>query len=116
MRRAIVSIFAALCWIAPANAESSLLDFSKPMTGKSRFVFNSDGTPVEFGAHAQTTPHAAPRSDTPAPEAQPASGVTVISTSSNGYSVGPTTMQVRGYTRRDGTYVSPYLRTAPYRP
>jgi hypothetical protein len=99
-----------------------VLDFSKPMTGKSRYVVNSDGKPVDMGAHAPTTAHPAPRPDAlssvpasvSAPPAKSPPGVTLMSTSSNGYSMGPTSMQVQGYTRPDGTYVAPLLRTAPY--
>jgi hypothetical protein len=122
MQRAIVSIVAGLCWIAPAQAQSSLLDFSKPMTGKSRYVHHSDGTPVDMGAPARTATQPAHQpgalSSVPASASAPATNrapaVTLMSTSSNAYSMGPTSMQVQGYTRPDGTYVAPYLRTAPY--
>lgn len=119
MQRAVVSIVAGLCWIAPAQAQSSVLDFSKPMTGKSRYMLNSDGTTADMG-HAPTAAHPAPGplSSVPisasAPAARSTPGVTLMSTSGNGYSMGPTSMQVSGYTRSDGTYVAPYLRTAPY--
>ena len=127
MQRVIVSIVAGLCWIASAQAESSMLDFSQPMTGKSRYMVNSDGTAADIGAadmgaHAQTVPHPPhrPRILSSEPAAGPAHahrpppGVTLMNTSSNGSSMGPTSVQVRGYTRADGTYVAPYLRTAPY--
>jgi hypothetical protein len=122
MQRAIVSIVAGLCWIAPAQAQSSVLDFSKPMTGKSRYVLHSDGTAVDMGAPSRTATHPAHQpgalSSVPASASASAThkapAVTLMSTSSNGYSMGPTSMQVQGYTRPDGTYVAPYLRTAPY--
>ena len=50
MERVIVSIVVGLCWIAPAQAQTSVLDFSKPMTGKSRYVVNADGTAADLGA------------------------------------------------------------------
>jgi hypothetical protein len=120
MQRAIVSIVAGLCWIASAQAQSSVLDFSKPMTGKSRYVLHSDGTAVDMGAPARTATHPAHqpgaissvRASASATHKAPA--VTLMSTSGNSYSMGPTSMQVQGYTRPDGTYVAPYLRTAPY--
>ena len=34
---------------SPAIAQSSFIDLSKPMTGKSEYVFNVDGTPVDLG-------------------------------------------------------------------
>jgi len=127
MQRVIVSIVAGLCWIVSAQAESSMLDFSKPMTGKSRYMVNADGTAAEIGAHTQgahteAAPHPPhrPRILSSEPAAEPARahhsspGVTLMSTSSNGYSMGPSSYQVRGYTGPDGTYYAPYLRTAPY--
>ena len=127
MPRVIVSIVVGLCWIASAQAESSMLDFSQPMTGKSRYMVNSDGTAADMGAadmgaHAQTAPHRTHRPGIlssepgtgPARAHHSPPGVTLMSTSSNGSSMGPTSVQVRGYTRSDGTYVAPYLRTAPY--
>jgi hypothetical protein len=119
MQRAIVSIVAGLCWIAPAQAQT-VLDFSKPMTGKSRYMLNSDGTAADLGTPARSSPPPQPSplssapASTHAPATQSPPGVTLMSTSGNGYSMGPTSVQVRGYTRSDGTYVAPYLRTAPY--
>jgi hypothetical protein len=49
-------VLAVLIWVVgpvPVLAQSSLLDFSKPMSGKSRFVVNPDGSPLELGAPAR---------------------------------------------------------------
>jgi hypothetical protein len=128
MERVIVSIVVGLCWIAPAQAQTSVLDFSKPMTGKSRYVVNADGTAADMGAadlganglsasppaHRPGPLSSAPAHPHHAHSAHSTPGVTLMSTSSNGYSMGPSSYQVRGYTRPDGTYTAPYLRTAPY--
>ena len=53
MRRAIVSVVAGLCWSCSGQSPIGAR-FSKPMTGKSRYVVNSDGKPVDMGAHAPT--------------------------------------------------------------
>lgn len=60
-----VCTVAAFCLIAvsPAGAQSSLIDLSAPMTGKSAYVFNQDGTPVELGVREVAKPQ---------PVAQPA--------------------------------------------
>src|SRR5215475_9511008 len=105
MQRAIVSIIAGLCWIAPAKAGSALVDLSKPMTGKSRYVVNADGTAVEMGAPART-PSPAARSSTPGSGSVTVTvsgggtdAVTVMSSSGNGYSVGPRSYEYRSYIR-----------------
>jgi hypothetical protein len=58
-RIAIVVAILAACSMS-AGAESSLVDFSKPMSGKSRFAVNSDGSPLELGPSKQAAPAAAP--------------------------------------------------------
>ena len=42
--------------VSSAGAQSSLVDLSTPMTGKSAYVFNHDGTPVELGARNAAKP------------------------------------------------------------
>ena len=49
-----VAAFSVLA--ASAHAQSNYIDLSKPMTGKSAYVFNHDGTPVELGARAAENP------------------------------------------------------------
>lgn len=49
-------VLVVLVWVfgsVPVLAQSSLLDFSKPMTGKSRFAINPDGSPLERGVPAR---------------------------------------------------------------
>ena len=50
MQRAIVSIVAGLCWIAPAQAQS-VLDFSKPMEAHNRVNFTLEPQ----GPHTKVT-------------------------------------------------------------
>jgi hypothetical protein len=45
-------------WTAPSARAQSFIDASKPMTGKSEFVFNADGTPAEMGVVAKPEPPA----------------------------------------------------------
>ncbi len=45
-------------WTAPPAVAQSFIDASKPMTGKSEFVFNVDGTPAEMGVAAKAEPPA----------------------------------------------------------
>jgi hypothetical protein len=118
MQRAIVSIIAGFCWIVPAHAGSALVDLSKPMSGKSRYVLNADGTAADLGAPVPT-PSPGARSGMAGPGSAAVGGggngaVTVMSSSGNGYSAGPRTFEYRGYIRRDGTFVAPYIRTEPY--
>jgi hypothetical protein len=116
MQRAVVSIVASLCWIAPASA-GSVLDFSKPQTGKSRSVINADGTPAEMGVPARTASRPGPQSSisSPVPDASSESrgGVPMVSTSSRYY--GGAVMNNTGYTRSDGSYAPPIVHTEPYR-
>jgi hypothetical protein len=49
-------VLVVVVWVlgsVPVLAQSSVLDFSKPMTGKSRFGINLDGSPLEMGAPAR---------------------------------------------------------------
>lgn len=49
---------AVLCaaFAQSAAAQSNVHDLSKPMTGKSRYVFNHDGTPAELGVKGPPAP------------------------------------------------------------
>jgi hypothetical protein len=54
----VMLAFGLALWTAPPAAAQSFIDASKPMTGKSEFVFNADGTPAEMGAAAKAEPPA----------------------------------------------------------
>ena len=117
MKRAIVSIFVGLCWIATANAESALLDLSKPMAGKSRYVVGANGTPLELGASAETDPSPEAQSGSSSSSLTPSLSLSYAcrngGCSASGSPATLRTVYVSGYTRRNGTYVAPYFRTAP---
>jgi hypothetical protein len=49
----VPAILVCVLGSVPVLAQSSVLDFSKPMTGKSRFVINPDGSPLELGGPAR---------------------------------------------------------------
>jgi hypothetical protein len=52
-----------------ASAQSSIVDFSKPMTGQAQFVVRADGQPIERGAPAKVeAPVAAPVASQPEPD------------------------------------------------
>jgi hypothetical protein len=55
MQRIIASLVVCLWWMAPAKAESALVDWSKPMTGESRYTVNSDGSTAKMGSAAGST-------------------------------------------------------------
>jgi hypothetical protein len=55
VRTLIIAVSTTLA--VPAGA--GIIDLSKPETGKSRFVFNLDGTPVDIGPSKIGTPAAA---------------------------------------------------------
>jgi hypothetical protein len=118
MTRIVVAILICM-WALPAAAESSVLDFSRPMTGKSRHAINSDGSPLELGAPAQVEPD-------PILQPQPESGGAIGARCgggacrSGGISAGvgaerPKTVHVNSYTRKDGTFVGSHMRSAPRR-
>ena len=117
MKRAIVSIFVGLCWIATANAESALLDLSKPMAGKSRYVVGANGTPLELGASAETDPSPEAQSGSSSSSLTPSLSLSYAcrngGCSASGSPATPRTVYVSGYMRRNGTYVAPYVRAAP---
>jgi hypothetical protein len=112
--RSVAIVFAAIGTLAfstPAIfAQSSYVDLSTPMTGKSRFMFNVDGTPAEMGV--RSTP------EEPAGVVG-ASGAQGGAPSCGGSSYGsiscitgkPKTLQVRSYERRDGTVVRGHARS-----
>jgi hypothetical protein len=55
-----------------ASAQSSIVDFSKPMTGQAQFVIRADGQPIERGAPAKVeAPVAIPVASQPDPSAAP---------------------------------------------
>jgi hypothetical protein len=66
MIRFVLAILVCVFGSVPVLAQSSLLDFSKPMTGKSRFGTNPDGSPLELGVPARRVPARAARSSAPA--------------------------------------------------
>jgi hypothetical protein len=63
MRRLVSCVFVAVVGLASAASAQSIVDFSQPQTGKSRFVLNADMTPADLGAASEpATPVAvAPR-------------------------------------------------------
>ena len=69
MKNPILALILAIVFGSTAAAQSSFMDLSKPMTGKTRFVVDADGKPVEFGVPlserierpVQTSSPAAPR-------------------------------------------------------
>jgi hypothetical protein len=66
MIRFVVAILVCAFGSVPVLAQSSLLDFSKPMTGKSRFGVNPDGSALELGVPARRVPSREARSSAPA--------------------------------------------------
>jgi hypothetical protein len=130
-------LLALLFCCTAAAGQSAMVDLSKPMSGKSRFAINADGSPMELGAKP-------PREQGNARQDQPLSlsggGAAASSPTSRpiGSGAAPTgacgdspcgarpaqsiispsgalkTQWVNGYVRRDGTYVAPYAR-APAR-
>ena len=116
MTRIVFAILVCILGSVPALAQSSMIDLSKPMTGKSRYGINPDGSPLELGVPAQ------PDLD---PRQQPQSGAAVVGpcsgaacgsagSAAGGGSGRPKTEHVSGYTRKDGTHVGSYMR-APRR-
>lgn len=100
MQNAVLSLVVAIALAAaiPAHGHAqSVIDLSKPQTGKSRFVLNADLTPADLGVveENETPEHVATRS---------------------GGRIGPTAdrpVAVKAYTRKDGTTVSAHTRSAP---
>jgi hypothetical protein len=66
MIRFVLAILVCVFGSVPVLAQSSLLDFSKPMTGKSRFGINPDGSPLALGVPARRVPAREARSSAPA--------------------------------------------------
>jgi hypothetical protein len=66
MTRFVLAVLVCVFGSVPVLAQSSLLDFSKPMTGKSRFGINPDGSPLELGVPARRVPSREARSSAPA--------------------------------------------------
>ena len=65
MIRFVLAILVCVFGSVPVLAQSSVLDFSKPMTGKSRFGINPDGSPLELGKPARRVPSREARSSAP---------------------------------------------------
>lgn len=62
MRHAVLAVCVAVAFAnAPtgADAQSALVDLSKPQAGKSRFVLNTDLTPASLGATEEEKPQPA---------------------------------------------------------
>jgi hypothetical protein len=115
--RFVLTVLVCIFGSVPVLAQSSLLDFSKPMTGKSRFGINPDGSSLELGAPAQLEPDRVQEAGAGAALVRPCDGG---SCRFGGISAGAgagraKTVQVNGYTRKDGTFVAPYVRSAPRR-
>lgn len=98
-----------------AHAQSAMIDLSKPMTGKSNYVFNVDGAPVELGVHKVAKPETAPApsagasppivmpvSPTPAAASQEAPAASSSSSSSSSQSSGRSRTLVIGGGSRAG--------------
>lgn len=66
MIRFVLAILVCVFGSVPVLAQSSVLDFSKPMTGKSRFGINPDGSSLELGVPARRVPARGARSSAPA--------------------------------------------------
>ena len=66
MSRFVLAVLVCVLGSVPVLAQSSVLDFSKPMTGKSRFGMNPVGSPLELGVPARRVPARAARSSAPA--------------------------------------------------
>lgn len=85
-----------------SSAQDGILDFSKPQTGPSQFVFNADGTPVQLGVRSEQRT-----------EVDRLYGNGNPPSCGSACAGAPKTVHVDGYTRKDGTYVEPYYRAAP---
>jgi hypothetical protein len=120
----VMLAFGLALWAAPPAAAQSFIDASKPMTGKSEFVFNADGTPAEMGAAAKaeppaevsqpgtarmrgTTANASVDGSGRASDSARRSRSVFVVTSGGERAKG---QQVSGYQRKDGTAVAPYVR------
>jgi hypothetical protein len=66
MIRFVLAILVCVFGSVPVLAQSSVLDFSKPMTGKSRFAINPDGSSLELGVPSRRAPARGARSSAPA--------------------------------------------------
>ncbi len=102
MPRVALFLFVAaiIAFSAPSGTVAqSIIDLSKPQTGKSRFVLNSDLTPADLGeVEAETSANREP-------------GVSRV-----GSPMAPTAdrrIVVNAYTRKDGTQVRGHTRSAP---
>jgi hypothetical protein len=126
MTASILALILAIAFSGTAVAQSSLIDLSKPMTGKTRSVTYADGKPVEFGVPLYEDDEPAARDAT-----SPAMSSSGLPTA-GGYQAGaaaacggshygatscdtgrPKTVAVKSYTRKDGTFVRSHYRSAP---
>ena len=97
--RSVVVIFQLLS-VGPAFAGSSLVDLSKPQTGTSKFVVDHNFKPVKLGVpDAETEEGSRPIQGTGCKQ--------------NCAEVEGKTVQVKSYTRKDGTFVQSYMRRRP---
>lgn len=53
MRSLVSCVFVAVVGLASSASAQSIVDFSQPQTGKSRFVLNADMTPADLGAASE---------------------------------------------------------------
>ena len=116
----LVVLLAGPAW--SAHAQSSFVDLSTPMTGKSIYVFDADGTPVERGVplfkiQNEIDPHGSARP--PETAASGVEGATGSPDRCGGSSYGATSCVngrpkvhfVGSYQRRDGTVVQSHFRS-----
>ena len=124
MKTPILALILAIVFGNTAVAQSSFMDLSKPMTGKTRFVIDADGKPIEFGVPlGKPVERSMEGSSTTAPRwpgarAMQDDGPGTGSSSCGGSGTscatdGSKTVAVRSYTRKDGTYVAPHQQTNP---
>jgi hypothetical protein len=78
-----------------------------------QYVPNADEIPIETAVSAYPDP--APPAQEIGSGAPPISTCGGVGCTPSGGLVRPRTVHVNGYTRRDGTYVAPYVRAAPRR-
>lgn len=113
----VLAILVCIWGSVPGLAQSSVLDFSKPMTGKSRFGINPDGSPLELGAPSQLESDQVQQPGSDAAVVRPCDGGSCrFGGIGAGAGMGrPKTVQVNSYTRKDGTFVGSHTRSAPRR-
>src|SRR4051812_14654365 len=132
MKSPILAIVLAIVFSSTAAAQSSYMDLSKPMTGKTRFVVDIDGNPLEFGVPqferiekpVQSSSPAAPRGlgakakqdDGIDLGSSPCAGASCATDRSKGYATDrskPVAVKININVRKDATPVQPPTKSAP---